>query len=131
MRKRTATSATGVKPNAWKYRDYVIRSFNADKPYDQFIREQLAGDELDEVTPDSLTATGFYRLGIWDDEPADPLQARFDGYDDIVTTTSQGMLGLTLNCARCHDHKIDPLTQKDYYSMVAFVRDVTPYWEAR
>ncbi|GIX00824.1 MAG: hypothetical protein KatS3mg111_4156 [Pirellulaceae bacterium] len=117
----------GVKPNAWKYRDYVIRSFNQDKPYDRFLQEQLAGDELDDITADSLTATGFYRLGTWDDEPADPLQAEFDGYDDIVTTISQAMLGLTLNCARCHDHKIDPLTQRDYYSMLACVRDVTPY----
>lgn len=117
----------GPKPNAWKYRDYVIEAFNHDTPYDQFIREQIAGDELDEVTGRSLTATGYYRLGIWDDEPADPLQAEFDGYDDLVTTTSQAFLGLTLNCARCHDHKIDPLTQKDYYSMVAFLRDVTPY----
>lgn len=116
-----------VKPNAWKFRDYVIRAFNSDKPFDDFAREQLAGDELDSVTEDSLTATGYYRLGIWDDEPADPLQAVFDGYDDLVTTTSQGFLGLTLNCARCHDHKIDPLTQKDYYSMVAFMRDVSPY----
>ena len=64
----------GLKPNAWKYRDYVIRSFNDDKPYDQFLREQLAGDELDEVTDESIIATGYYRLGIWDDEPADPLQ---------------------------------------------------------
>ncbi|QDV21936.1 PSD1 and planctomycete cytochrome C domain-containing protein [Aureliella helgolandensis] len=119
----------GIKPNAWKYRDYVIRAMNSDKPYDRFVREQLAGDELDEVTPDSLTATGYYRLGIWDDEPADPLQAKFDGYDDLVATTSQGFLGLTLNCARCHDHKIDPLLQKDYYSMVAFMRDVTEYAE--
>ncbi len=117
------------KPNAWKYRDYVIRSFNSDKPYDQFVREQIAGDELDDITTDSLTATGFYRLGIWDDEPADPLQARFDEYDDLVTTTSQAFLALTLNCARCHDHKIDPLKQKDYYRMVAFFRDVTSYAE--
>ena len=115
------------KPNAWKYRDYVINAFSSDKPYDQFVREQLAGDELKIVTPESLTATGYYRLGIWDDEPADPLQARFDEYDDILTTTSQAFMGLTLNCARCHDHKIDPLTQKDYYSMVALLRDVTSY----
>lgn len=115
------------KPNAWKYRDYVIHAFSSDKPYDQFVREQLAGDELKVVTPESLTATGYYRLGIWDDEPADPLQARFDEYDDILTTTSQALMGLTLNCARCHDHKIDPLTQKDYYSMVALLRDVTSY----
>lgn len=117
----------GVKPNAWKYRDYVIQSFNDDKPYDQFVREQLAGDELDEVTVETLTATGYYRLGIWDDEPADPLQARFDGFDDIITTTSQAFLGLTINCARCHDHKIDPIPQIDYYGMLAFLADVTPW----
>lgn len=115
------------KPNAWKYRDYVINAFSKDKPYDQFVREQLAGDELKEVTAETLTATGYYRLGLWDDEPADPLQARFDEYDDLVTTTSQAFMALTLNCARCHDHKIDPLTQKDYYSMVALLRDVTTY----
>ncbi len=117
------------KPNAWKYRDYVINAFSSDKPYDQFVREQLAGDELKEVTAESLTATGYYRLGLWDDEPADPLQARFDEYDDLVTTTSQAFMALTLNCARCHDHKIDPLTQKDYYGMVALLRDVTTYAE--
>nr|WP_242631742.1 PSD1 and planctomycete cytochrome C domain-containing protein [Rubripirellula amarantea] len=117
----------GVKPNAWKYRDYVIKSFNDDKPYDQFVREQLAGDELEKVTTETLTATGYYRLGVWDDEPADPLQARFDGFDDIITTTSQVFLGLTVNCARCHDHKIDPIPQTDYYGMLAFFADVTPW----
>jgi len=115
------------KSNAWKYRDYVIRSFNDDKPYDQFVREQLAGDELDEVTIESLTATGYFRIGIWDDEPADPLQARFDEMDDIITTTGQAFLGLTINCARCHDHKIDPITQADYYSLLSFLEDVTPF----
>src|SRR5216683_5493077 len=65
----------GVKPFVWRYRDYVIRAFNEDKPYDRFLKEQLAGDELDEVTPDSLIATGYYRLGTWDDEPANPLLA--------------------------------------------------------
>ncbi|QEF97391.1 Planctomycete cytochrome C [Stieleria maiorica] len=117
----------GPKANAWKFRDYVIRSFNEDKPYDQFIREQLAGDELDQVTKETLTATGYYRLGIWDDEPADELQARFDGLDDIILTTGQVFLGLTMNCARCHDHKIDPIPQKDYYSMLSFFEDLTPY----
>ncbi|MCA9259934.1 MAG: DUF1553 domain-containing protein, partial [Planctomycetales bacterium] len=119
----------GAKPNAWKYRDYVIRSLNDDKPYDQFLREQLAGDELDQVTVDSMTATGFYRLGIWDDEPADPLQSRYDELDDIVATIGKSMLGLTINCARCHDHKIDPMPQADYYGMLAFLADVTPYGE--
>ena len=79
------------------------------------------------MTTESLTATGYYRLGIWDDEPADPLQARFDEMDDIITTTSQVMLGLTINCARCHDHKIDPIPQKDYYGILAFLADVTSW----
>ena len=116
-----------AKPNAWKYRDYVIESFNEDKPYDQFIREQLAGDELDEVTTETLTATGYYRLGVWDDEPADPLQARYDELDDLVATTSQVFLGLTIDCARCHDHKIDPIPQTDYYNMVAFFAGIKRY----
>lgn len=115
------------KPNAWKYRDYVIRSFNEDKPYDEFVREQLAGDLLDDVTTETLTATGFYRLGIWDDEPADPLQARYDELDDLVTVTGQTFLGLTINCARCHDHKIDPIPQTDYYGMLAFFADISRY----
>jgi len=116
----------GAKPHAWRYRDYVIRSFNDDTPYDRFVIQQLAGDELPDATPDALIATGYYRLGLWDDEPADRLQARYDGLDDIVSTTSQVFLGLTLNCARCHDHKIDPLPQRDYYAMLAFFHNVTP-----
>ena len=117
----------GAKPNAWKYRDYVIRSLNDDKPFDQFVREQLAGDELEEVTRDSIIATGYYRLGTWDDEPADAVQALADERDDIVSTTSQAFLGLTVGCARCHDHKIDPIPQTDYYGLAAFIADVTPY----
>jgi hypothetical protein len=109
----------GAKPNVWKYRDYVIRSFNEDKPFDRFILEQLAGDELPEATAETLIATGYYRLGPWDDEPADPKTDRFDQLDDMVSTTSQAFLGLTLGCARCHNHKFDPLTQHDYYRMVA------------
>ncbi len=117
----------GVKPNAWRFRDYVIRSFNDDKPYDRFLREQLAGDELPEITNDTLTATGYYRLGLWDDEPADPLQARYDELDDIVATTGQVFLGLTINCARCHDHKLDPIPQADYYRMVSFFNEIDRY----
>jgi len=82
---------------------------------------------LDDVTTETVTGTGFYRLGIWDDEPADPLQARYDGLDDIILTTGQVFLGLTMNCARCHDHKIDPISQKDYYSMLSFFEDLTPF----
>ncbi len=117
----------GVKPNAWRFRDYVIRSFNDDKPYDLFIREQLAGDELPNPTPDSLTATAYYRLGLWDDEPADPLQARYDELDDLVATTAQVFLGLTVNCARCHDHKLDPIPQADYYRLLAFFHEIPRY----
>jgi cytochrome c553 len=117
----------GTKPNAWKYRDYVIKSFNDDKPYDRFIIEQLAGDELPDRTPETITATGYYRLGIWDDEPADELQARYDELDDIVSTTGQAFLGLTLGCARCHDHKVDPIPATDYYGMLAFFHELTPY----
>lgn len=121
----------GPKPFAWRYRDYVIQSFNADKPYTQFIKEQLAGDEMPGHNPDAIIATGFYRLGIWDDEPADPLLAVFDGYDDIVATAGQTFLGATFNCARCHDHKVDPIPQADYYKLVAFFRDIRPYSETR
>jgi mono/diheme cytochrome c family protein len=108
-----------TKPHVWRYRDYVIRSLNDDKPFDRFVMEQLAGDELPDASADTLTATGFYRLGPWDDEPADPKEDRYDQLDDILSTTSQAFLGLTLGCARCHDHKFEPLTQSDYYRMVA------------
>ena len=117
----------GVKPSAWRYRDYVIRSLNDDKPYDRFVREQLAGDELPDRNAESITGTGYYRLGIWDDEPSDREQALFDGFDDVVATTGQVFLGLTIDCARCHDHKLDPISQKDYYKLVAFFRNVTPF----
>ena len=112
------------KPFAWRYRDYVINAFNADKPYDQFLREQLAGDEQETVTAESLTATGYYRLGLWDDEPADRPLAKYDVLDGIVSTTGQVMLGMSVGCARCHDHKKDPIPQKDYYRLLAFFRDV-------
>jgi hypothetical protein len=96
------------------------------------VREgAVAGDELPGYNPDAVVATGFYRLGIWDDEPADPLQAVFDGYDDLVATVGQGFLGTTFNCARCHDHKADPVPQTDYYKLVAFMRDIRPYSETR
>jgi len=115
------------KPSAWRYRDYVIRSFNADKPYDRFVREQLAGDEVAPEDTDARIATGYYRLGIWDDEPTDAEQSRYDGLDDIVATTGQVFLGLTVDCARCHDHKIDPIPQKDYYRLLSFFRNVNHF----
>ncbi len=108
-----------IKPSVWRYRDYVIRSLNQDKPFDRFAIEQIAGDELPDVSPETLIATGFHRLGPWDDEPADPLTDRYDQLDDLVRTTSEVFLGLTLGCARCHNHKFEPLTARDYYSMTA------------
>ncbi len=115
------------KPYVWRYRDYVINAFNKDKPYDEFIKEQLAGDELDNVTPETIIATGYHRLGVWDDEPADRKLARYDYLDDIVSTTGQVMLGITIGCARCHDHKIDPISTRDYYSFLAFFHDIIPH----
>ncbi len=117
----------GTKPHIWRYRDYVIRSFNDDKPYTQFIREQLAGDECEPKTADSIVATGFYRLGIWDDEPVSQKAAMYDDLDDILLTTSQVFMGMTMNCARCHDHKIDPIPQKDYYRFLAFFNGIRRY----
>lgn len=109
----------GDKPSAWRYRDYVINSFNADKPFDRFLTEQLAGDEVADVTAETMTATTFLRLGTWDDEPADPLVDRYDQLDDVVKGVATTFLGLTLNCARCHNHKFEPLSQIDYARMLA------------
>jgi len=114
-----------TKPLVWQYRDYAIRAFNEDMPYDRFVLEQLAGDELPEANARTMIATGYNRLGPWDDEPADPAEDHFDQLDDIVSTTSQAFLGLTLGCARCHNHKFEPLTTRDYYSMVAVFHGLT------
>ncbi len=113
-----------MKPHIWRYRDYVINSFNQDKPYNDFVQEQLAGDELENAGPEQLIATGYYRLGLWDDEPADPMQGKFDDLDDIVSTTANVFLGLSIGCARCHDHKIEPIPQDDYYSFLAFFHNI-------
>lgn len=114
------------KAKVWRYRDYVIASFNGDKPYNQFLREQLAGDELPEVSLESMVATGYHRLMQWDDEPADRKQHYYDVLDDNLRTTTEGMLGMTMGCARCHDHKGDPISQEDYYSFVSFFRGIAP-----
>jgi mono/diheme cytochrome c family protein len=108
-----------VKPQVYRYRDYVIETFNDDVPFARFVLEQMAGDELPDADARAMIATGFHRLGPWDDEPADFATDRFDQLDDLVSTTGQTFLGLTLGCARCHDHKFDPLTQRDYYGLVA------------
>ena len=108
------------RPNAWRYRDYVIKSFNDDKPYDRFLIEQIAGDEMDGRTNDSLVATGFLRMGprVLFREKDNP-ERRYDYLDEIIGTIGKGTLGLTVNCARCHNHKFDPIAQKDYYRFEA------------
>ncbi len=104
---------------AWRYRDYVIKALNQDKPYNQFLIEQIAGDELDQPTYDSLTATAFYRVGprVRFREKTNPYY-RYDYLDDMVRTTFQGFMGMSVHCARCHDHKFDAITRKDYYRSV-------------
>jgi hypothetical protein len=110
------------RPNAWRYRDYVVSSFNDDKPYDRFLIEQIAGDEMDGRTNDSLIATGFLRMGprVLFREKDNP-ERRYDYLDEIIGTIGKGTLGLTVNCARCHNHKFDPISQKDYYSLEASI----------
>jgi hypothetical protein len=108
------------RPNAWRYRDYVIRAFNQDKPYNAFLAEQIAGDEIDHVTDDSMIATGFLRsYAKVNYREKDNPQFRYEYLDDMIATIGRGVLGLTVNCARCHNHKFDPIAQKDYYRMQA------------
>ena len=109
----------GAKPYAWRYRDYVINSFNNDKPFDRFLTEQLAGDEIEGSNAESQIGATFLRLGSWDDEPADPMVDRYDQLDDVLGVTATTFLGLSIRCARCHDHKFEPLSQKDYYRLLA------------
>ena len=108
-----------AKPFAWKYRDWVVSAFNNDMPYDRFIREQLAGDEIPDRSEQSVIATGFLRLGTWNDEPNDPEDYQYERLEDLVHATSTAFLGMTTRCARCHDHKFDPIPQVDYYRMAA------------
>jgi hypothetical protein len=121
------------RKEAWRFRDYVIRSFNEDKPFDQFIREQLAGDELlagpptNERERDQLIATGFLRVGPQDNSASlfnEQDRARAEVLADLTETTGSAFLGLTLSCNRCHDHKFDPLSHADYFRMRAFFEPV-------
>ncbi len=113
-----------VRPHAWRYRDYVIRSFNDDKPYDRFIREQIAGDELWPDDREARVATAFALLGPDMTDSADQMQRRLNTLNDAADTTASAFLGLTLGCARCHDHKLEPLSQRDYFSFQAFIAPV-------
>jgi hypothetical protein len=112
-----------VRPNAWPYRDYVINALNMDKPYDQFVREQIAGDQLG-----ADEGTGFLVAGAWDQvkspDPVLRMNQRADEMHDLVSTTGSTFLGLTIGCARCHDHKFDPVLQTDYYRVRAIFEGV-------
>ncbi len=108
------------RPNSWRYRDYVIRAFNDDKPYDQFIREQVAGDEIDPMNPENLIATGFLRMGPWEHTAMSVAKiTRQQFLDDVTDSVGQVFLAHALQCARCHDHKFDPVPTRDYYAMQA------------
>ena len=119
-----------IRPDSWHYRDYVIRSLNADKPYDQFAREQIAGDVIQPVTQDSIKATGFLVAGPWDEVGNGQrsrimrMHVREEELEDIISAVGQTFLGVTINCARCHDHKTDPIPQADYYSVKAVFEGV-------
>jgi len=117
--------ADETRPNIWRYRDYVIDAFNQDKPYDRFLKEQIAGDELYPTEPAAKVATGFNRL--WPDESnlANPIIMRQEILDDITDTTASVFMGMTYGCAKCHDHKFDPILQKDYYKLQAFFSGTT------
>jgi hypothetical protein len=101
------------RPEMYRYRDYLVESFNSDKPYDRFVKEQLAGDEIAPESDEAMIATGFLRLG------PEGGGSRLDALDDLVSTTSMTFMGMTVGCARCHNHKFDPIAQKDYYRMQA------------
>ncbi len=112
--------ADGMRENAFRYRDYVIDSFNEDRPFDEFIRQQIAGDELEPDNPDALIATGFLRLYPDEDNAANLFQRRQEILDDVTDTTGLVFMGLTMGCAQCHDHKFDDILQTDYYRLQAF-----------
>jgi dienelactone hydrolase/Ca2+-binding EF-hand superfamily protein len=113
-------------PQAWRYRDYVIKAFNEDKPFDQFIREQIAGDLLEAADEkeraELLIATGFLAIGPKSHIEKNPLQFEMDVVDEQIDTVSQAFLGMTMACARCHDHKYDPVSQRDYYALAGIFR---------
>jgi len=116
--------ADETRPNAWRYRDWVIQSFNADKPYDRFIKEQIAGDELYPDDPNARIATYFLRSYPDESNARNLTQRRQEILNDETDTVGAVFLGMTMGCARCHDHKYDPILQKDYYSLQAFFADI-------
>lgn len=109
--------------NAWRYRDWVVDAFNEDMPYNQFVLEQMAGDLLEKPTRNQLVATGFLALGARVLAEKDEEKLDMDVIDELLDTTGKAFLGLTLGCARCHDHKFDPILQSDYYSLAAIFKN--------
>ena len=122
--------ADDYRPNAWRYRDYVIASFNGDKPYDRFVQEQLAGDELWPDSPEARIATGYLTLGIYEYNNRDAVGQWSNMLNDITDTTADVFMGMGVQCARCHDHKFDPILQKDYFRLQAFFTPVRLFEEA-
>jgi len=119
------------RPTAWRYRDYVIRAFNQDKPYDLFIKEQLAGDEAqvendsDNARAERLLALGFLRMATWEADATSRQQLRQDYLNEVTSTTASVFLGMTVGCAQCHNHKYDPIPQRDFYRIQAFFAATT------
>lgn len=118
--------ADDKRPYAWRYRDYVIQAFNEDKPYDRFLREQIAGDELYPDDPQAVVATGYHRHVPFEYNAVNLEQRRQETLNDMTDTTGMVFLGLTMGCARCHDHKFDPISQEDYYRLQAFFAGFRP-----
>ncbi len=114
------------RPNAWRYRDYVIKSLNDDKPYDQFVREQIAGDELFPDNPDAFVAIGYLTHGIYEFNQRNVRGQWFEMTSEVADITGEAILGLSMGCARCHDHKFDPILQKDYFAFKAFFDGLMP-----
>jgi uncharacterized protein DUF1553/uncharacterized protein DUF1549 len=115
-----------LRPAAYRYRDYVIRAFNSDLPYDRFVRQQIAGDELEPGNPDALVATGLLRLYPEESTASDFAKQRQDVLDDVTEVTGLTFLGITLGCAKCHDHKFDPIEQTDFFRLQACFSAVVP-----
>ena len=115
-----------IRHEAWRYRDYVVRAFNSDKPYDRFLTEQLAGDELDPDDPELRVAVGYLRLGTYEYNQRNVYGQWADILNDITDVTGEVFLGLSIGCARCHDHKFDPILQEDYYRLQAFFTPLLP-----
>lgn len=128
----TANDANAVMPFAWRYRNYVIDAFNRDLPYDQFLIEQLAGDLLPptdsvEINTRRIIATGYLMIGPKALAETDKEQSRLDIVDDQIDVTGRAMLGLTIACARCHDHKFDAIRTTDYYALAGIFRSTEPF----